>query len=230
MQPTSSPRLTPSILACVLFTAAYLAAATIAALVNGNGEFIFYILVMLLLVGLVSTVYLRVGLTAWLLWAMTVWGAAHMAGGLLPVPSSWPISGDIRVLYSWWIIPHGEGGGYLKYDHVVHAYGFGVTTWLCWQALRAAIAVRRPTFGLAVLVAAAGMGFGALNEVVEFIATLLVPETNVGGYLNTGYDLVANLVGCTFAATLLYLWPASRSAGAMSETPRRQDVIVPRSD
>ena len=47
------------------------------------------------------------------------------------------------------------------------------------------------------------MGFGALNEVVEFAATLSVPETNVGGYVNTGWDLVSNLVGCITAAILI---------------------------
>ena len=50
---------------------------------------------------------------------------------------------------------------------------------------------------------AAGSGFGALNEVVEFIAVLTIPETNVGGYENTGWDLVANLVGATVAAVLI---------------------------
>jgi hypothetical protein len=36
-----------------------------------------------------------------------------------------------------------------------------------------------------------------------FAAVLLVPETNVGGYINTGWDLVANLAGCIFAAVLI---------------------------
>jgi hypothetical protein len=48
------------------------------------------------------------------------------------------------------------------------------------------------------------MGFGAANEVVEFIATITLPGTNVGGYENTGWDLVANLVGCLLAA--LSIW------------------------
>ena len=62
-----------------------------------------------------------------------------------------------------------------------------------------------PTLGLMVLSASAALGFGALNEVVEFVATLLVPETNVGGYRNTGWDLVSNLSGATIAATLIWL-------------------------
>ena len=48
-----------------------------------------------------------------------------------------------------------------------------------------------------------GMGLGALNEIIEFIAVLIIPETNVGGYVNTGWDLVANLTGCLFAGILI---------------------------
>jgi hypothetical protein len=55
------------------------------------------------------------------------------------------------------------------------------------------------------LCAAAGMGFGALNEVIEFIAVLTLPNTNVGGYENTGWDLVANLVGTIIAALVIRL-------------------------
>jgi hypothetical protein len=199
------------------FTAAYLAAATAAALAIGNREFVFYIVVLVLLVGVIWLVHRGIGLTTTTLWALSAWGLAHMAGGLVGVPESWPINGDIRVLYSLWLIPDR-----LKYDQVVHAYGFGVATWVCWQGLRAAIRQRggdaQPTFGLMVLAATAGMGLGALNEVVEFAATLLVPETNVGGYLNTGWDLVANATGSTVAA--LTIWLHAARAGAEAPTAR----------
>ena len=63
-----------------------------------------------------------------------------------------------------------------------------MTTVPCWEALRSIVAgcsgrplVRvRPTLGMLILCGAPSMGFGALNEVVEFQATMLVPETNVG--------------------------------------------------
>ncbi|MFY7874520.1 MAG: hypothetical protein ACOVQM_03685, partial [Pirellula sp.] len=48
-----------------------------------------------------------------------------------------------------------------------------------------------------------GMGFGALNEVIEFIAVLTIPNTNVGGYENTGWDLVFNLIGCLTASIMI---------------------------
>ena len=113
-----------------------------------------------------------------------------MAGGLLPVGDS--------VLYNFWLIPER-----LKYDQVVHALGFGLTTWVCWEAMRPSLREMRPRTGPLVLCAAAGCGFGAFNEVVEFIAVLTIPNTNVGGYENTGWDLIANLVGSVSAALLI---------------------------
>ena len=196
------------------FTGSYLLAALAVALTRGNLEFLFYIVVMLLLIGVVWAVHRQVGLSGGALWGLSLWGLAHMAGGLLVVPEGWPVDATSRVLYTLWLIPER-----LKYDQVVHAYGFAITTWVCWQGLRAALESRgahvRPTVGLLVLCATAGMGFGALNEVVEFVATLMVPETNVGGYRNTGWDLVANLTGATVAVTLIRArWSARRGDAA----------------
>ena len=192
-----------------VFTLCYLMPATVFAGVRGNHEFLLYIAVLFVLGGVVWELHRRINLAQVSLWALSIWGLAHMLGGLLPVPENWPINGEIRVLYSLWLVP-----GYLKYDQVVHAFGFGVTTWVCWQGLKAAFVSRgvvvRPTLGLLTLAAAAGMGFGAMNEVVEFAATLLVPETNVGGYLNTGWDLVSNLVGVVVAAVLIYFCERSK--------------------
>jgi hypothetical protein len=187
------------LLPILAFTSLYLVAAIAVAIGLGNQEFLLYIVVMAVLILVVWLVHRSVSLSLPVLWALSVWGLAHMAGGLIPLPADWPIDGTIRVLYSWWLIPD-----LLKYDQIVHVYGFGVATWVCWQGIRAAIRSRGgeavPTLGLMVLAATAGMGLGALNEVVEFAVTLLVPETNVGGYINTGWDLVANAIGAVGAA------------------------------
>lgn len=200
MNDQPSPRLLP----LAVFNALYMIAAVAVSMAQGNKEFVFYIVVMLVLIAAVTLVHRAVSLTTAMLWALSLWGLAHMAGGLVPLPKGWPYNGDQAVLYSWWIIPQK-----LKYDQIVHAYGFGVTTWLCWHSLRSVMrsysVELKPTFGLMVLSAAAGIGFGALNEVVEFIAVLTIPNTNVGGYENTGWDLVANLVGATLAAVIIRL-------------------------
>ena len=194
------------------FTLAYLLIATVGALASGNSEFVFYIVVMVILVALVGVVHVHIGLPESAPWALRIWGLAHIAGGLIPVPADWPTHGPNHVLYSLWLIPER-----LKYDQVVHAYGFGVTTWICWLGLQSTLSGAgidpAPTAGRLVLAWAAGQGFGALNEVIEFAATLMVPNTNVGGYLNTGWDLVSNLVGATLAVLIIWFsyrrsWPA----------------------
>jgi hypothetical protein len=199
----------PGLWAAVAFTGAYLLAASIAAWASGNTEFVFYLVVMVILVGLLGVVHARIDVPTGLVWALAVWGALHMAGGLVPVPEHWPIGGDQAVVYSWWLIPHAgmhgaNSTGWLKYDQLVHAYGFAITAWLCWVGLRAiAGPTLRPTFGALLIVVAASCGFGAMNEIVEFAATMISPSTNVGGYVNTGWDLVFNLAGAIIAAGVI---------------------------
>jgi putative membrane protein len=48
-----------------------------------------------------------------------------------------------------------------------------------------------------------GSGLGAINEVLEFLAVVSVPDTNVGGYENTALDLVCNLLGALLAVIFL---------------------------
>lgn len=189
-----------SIKPIAFFTLAYLAIASWFAVHLRNWEFVFYIGVVVALGVLVLAVHRRVGLSRGALWCLSAWGLLHMIGGLLATPAGWPVNGDQHVFYSLWIIP-----SVLKYDHVVHAYGFGVCTWICWQALRSAAPALRPTAGLLLLCALAGMGLGAANEIVEFVATLLIPRTNVGGYANTGWDLVSNMAGALAAAVIIRL-------------------------
>lgn len=189
----------------VIFTGLYLLASVWGAILTGNREFVFYLVVMLLLILGVGAVHRRVGFSRGVLWALSLWGLAHMAGGLLPVPSAWAIDGGQAVLYSLWIIPDR-----LKFDQVVHAYGFGTTTLVCWQGLQFILRAQtgrprvHPTAGMLTLCAASGMGFGACNEVVEFVAKLLIPNTNVGGYENTGWDLVSNLVGAIAGSAIIW--------------------------
>ena len=187
----------------VAFTLAYVAGSVPLALRSGNDEFVFYIIVLLVLAALVGLVHLRVALHPACLVGLSLWGLLHMAGGLAPSP------GGEGVLYNWWLVPER-----LKYDQAVHAYGFGMATWTVWQAMRTRLADPRPSFGLMFCAACAGMGLGALNEVVEFVAVLTIPDTNVGGYENTGWDLVANLTGSFVAAAAIWFYGAGAEAAA----------------
>ncbi len=188
----------------ILVAALYLVVAITAAVTQQNWEFLkIYIPFFIVIAGVVALMHSRVNFSKTLLWSLTLWGALHLAGGLVRIPDGWSFHGDHQVLYSWWVI-----GQWLKYDHVVHVFGFGSCTWLSWEALRASIQYRLgrklyPSMGMIFLCIFAGMGLGAMNEIIEFIAVLSIPNTNVGGYFNTGWDLVANLAGCLIAGVLI---------------------------
>lgn len=186
----------------VAFTSVYLLASLARLVTSPNAEFAFYLAVTLLLAGLVLLLHRRIDLHIGTLWGLAVWGLAHMAGGLVYLPHDWPIGGETHVLYNLWLIEDR-----LKYDQLVHAFGFGLVTWIAWQGLTHAFAERgataRPTWGLLLISVCVGMGAGAMNEVVEFAAFQTLPETNVGEYENTGWDLVSNLIGSVVAALLI---------------------------
>jgi putative membrane protein len=122
-----------------------------------------------------------------------------MAGGGVPV-------GD-GVLYGLVVVPLGGSGElvFLKYDQLVHAYGFGVTAWVLRHLLLRHFPATRGTWTLAVYPVLASMGLGSLNEMIEFSSTLAAEETGVGGYVNNALDLVFNAAGAVIAVALCTL-------------------------
>ena len=177
-----------------LFTAAYVLAFTAWFLIRGNFEFVVYVLTMLVLITLVGRSLRSAEYPGSMLWALSFWGLLHMAGGGVPIGET--------VLYSAQVVPITSESGemtLLKYDQIVHAYGFGVTAWVLWHLMRRHYPALAGTKTILVYPALGAMGLGAINEIVEFIAVLSVPETNVGGYLNTALDLVFNAVGAVVA-------------------------------
>jgi len=165
--------------------------------IAGRPSTLLYAGSVLLLGVIVAFVDSRVGFSDGVLWGLALWAVLHLAGGLIPVGRG--------VLYNSKV-----GLEPFHYDRLVHAFGFGLATVACWQALRRHLGPGQPvTGGLAVLIGFMGMGVGAINEVVEFGLSRAF-STNVGGYLNTGWDLVFDLIGCTIAAA----WVAIRASRA----------------
>jgi hypothetical protein len=183
----------------LVFTLAYVAGFSAWFLLRGNFEFVIYVATMLGLIALVGYNLRLADMPLAMLWALTFWGLAHMAGGSVPVDGS--------VLYNWQIIPMTGTGEMrlLKYDQVVHAYGFGVTAWVLWHLLVRHYPTSRHSWTAYVFPALAAMGLGSVNEIIEFTAVLLVPDTNVGGYYNTALDLVFNASGAVIAMGLVGL-------------------------
>jgi len=203
----------------LIVTGIYLFIAAISIIVSGNTEFMIYLAVMALIITAMFKVHHRAGLSVTVLWLCSLWGLMHMVGGLVPIPEGWHDEDVSSVVYNWRIIPDS-----LKYDQVVHGYGVALTTWICWQVLSRRVRGHDgkalwPTPGMLALCATAGMGFGALNEVVEFVANLILPRTNIGGYINTGWDLVANLVGAVVVAVTIHFVARHRLAKGELEKP-----------
>jgi uncharacterized membrane protein YjdF len=174
------------------FTAIYMTVSGLNAWLTGNSEFIFYLLLLLVMGTITLIIHRRVQFPLILLWALSVWGLLHMMGGLYVLRKT------DDVLYNFWLI-----SGILRYDQLIHAYGFGIATWACWLCLKAIQPALKPTIGPLSLALFAGLGLGAMNETVEFFATLLISETNVGDYANVGWDLVFNLFGGLIAVAII---------------------------
>lgn len=194
-----TPLLTPGRIAVALFTALYIIVASVWFLSQGNYEFVAYIVSMLVFIGIVAGTLRTSHLSDTALWLLSIWGLLHMLGGGVRI-------GD-HVLYAQVLYPFQVDGDFtiLKYDQVVHAFGFGAAAFALHSVVvRFAPTMRR--FGRIMLPALAAMGLSVVNELIEFAAVLLLPNTWVGGYYNLSLDLVANTLGAFGAVILIELW------------------------
>ncbi len=167
------------------FTGLYIIAFALYAVASGNIEFLFYVSIVVIVFVLLLKKQSSFNLPKDTLWGLSIWGLLHMMGGNIPVNDS--------VLYNLWLIPD-----LLKYDQFVHLFGFAVATLLGFDLLKPMLGAinRQRLFFLLVMI---GLGLGATNEIIEFVAVLTIPETNVGGYYNTSWDLVFDLYGAILA-------------------------------
>lgn len=192
------------------FVILYMLILSVLALRQGNTEFLMYALVMVVFITTTIFLHLRIRFSPTVLWLLAIWGFLHMLGGTVPIdpqftdsfraatnPDDQPTS---AVLYSLRYFPNLP-----RYDQFIHTFGFFSATLGCFEAVRTLLNARK-SVPLAIIAALMGIGLGALNEVIEFFAVLTMPDTNVGGYTNTAWDLVANTIGASLAA----VWSLTR--------------------
>ena len=177
--------------------AIYFAGFLTLGIITSNPQVPYYAVFMMGTLGAVLLWDTRRNLSTLSLGGLALWGGLHLAGGMVPI-------GDDQVLYNLWLLP------FVRFDHVVHAVGFGFSGLAFSDALGP-----RPSLALV-----GGLGFGALNEMVEFLITRIVPDTNIGGFENTGWDLVANTVGAVIAA----VWVATRPGTKNGSKGKEHDM------
>lgn len=142
-------------------------------------------------VGVIVARARRAALPPWLATALAVLTVAHLAGGLVRVGA------DVLYNASLW-------GALLRYDHFVHASGVLIGTLTIWTLVLAPLVAVEHRGQAAIAVAVlGGLGLGALNETIEFLSTTAHGGAHVGGYTNTGWDLVSNVVGAGVAGVLV---------------------------
>jgi uncharacterized membrane protein YjdF len=176
-------------------------------ILNRNFEFLWYVLVLVAFFVLLLVTRRKSGFTPTILWGLSLWGFLHMAGGGIKVGTS--------VLYALPLIHIADIGDtmILKYDQVVHFFGFAVATLVVHHLLKRYLSPQTNWKVVYPIIIAAGMGLGALNEIVEFAAVLAAENTGVGGYYNTALDLVFNALGALAAVVFIYfLRESKRSA------------------
>jgi hypothetical protein len=83
---------------------------------------------------------------------------------------------------------------------VVHTFGFAAATLTMFDLLRPLLKENLQHFiALSVVVVMAGLGVGAFNEIVEALVAAAIPQSGVGGYVNTALDLIADFIGAILA-------------------------------
>ncbi|MEN7982186.1 MAG: DUF2238 domain-containing protein [Nanoarchaeota archaeon] len=176
-----------------ILTLIYLLVFTFIFLSRKNYEFIIYVGVVVFFFSLILFTNKKVNYPNSVLWGLSFWGFLHMSGGGVLFKNG-------NRLYELILINISETYFILKYDQFVHIVGFFVATLVIYVLLKPLLKSNwKKWTSLSIVVIMAGFGLGALNEVIEFIATVITPETGVGGYINTSLDLISNLIGAIFA-------------------------------
>ena len=155
-----------NVIALIIFTIIFLS--------RKNYEFLIYVGVIIFFLALILLTNKKVDYPNVVLWGLTVWALLHMSGGGLFVGE--------KKLYELILIPiFGEPYNIFRYDQFVHIIGFGVATLAMFYVLKPILKNNLKKFvALSIIVVMAGLGVGALNEIIEFIAKLSLPETGVG--------------------------------------------------
>ena len=165
--------------------------------VTSNYEFVAYAGTIALVTGLLFGTLRITGFSNGIVLGITLWSLMHMLGGSIMTSDG--------VLYAYRIIPILDGGGdfyILKFDQFVHAYLYGVVGLMFLHLIRETVGVSTHRIFIGVVAIFAAAGFSIINEIVEFIAVVQLPETGVGGYHNTVLDMMFNLFGAFIAVSI----------------------------
>lgn len=193
---TIRENLSPARLLILGFTCLYTLSAGFYFSSIGNAEFMGYIAVIIFLIVIGGCVLTHQCVPSWLFFMLSLVGLLHLLGAAVPV------QGDILYNYVPFPIENPSGLTFIKFDQIVHTYGSAVAALLMYYFLK-----RDTSFhglGIAVFSILGASGIGAFNEIIEFMAKMTIPNTDVGGYYNTAVDLCVNAVGAILGTIVAF--------------------------
>jgi len=175
------------------FTISYLLIFTVIAFLRRNYEFLYYIMILIMVWIVIGLYRKKLYLTNQILVGLTLVGLLHLLGGFLFVKG-------VR-LYDVLLF---EG---FKYDNLIHMLATFTITFVMFNLFDPHLdpKIKHDKFLFSMVLVSLASGFGALNEILEFIAVIYLDAANeVGGYANNARDLVFNLLGAILACT--WVW------------------------
>lgn len=210
------PAFTKRRVALIAFTVLYAAGFYLWYVVQGNHEFVWYLLEFLCFI-VIAAVVLKFfpGFPDSLLALISLAGLLHVIGGL-------DLEGQ-RV-YGMHLLALYDGGtpdAYIfKYDQLIHMMGFGIAA-LAFRALLVQFAPTIHALPRNIVAVLAAMGLGALNEVSEFAAILMFHRTGVGGYYDVSLDLIFNMLGALLFVLIAAALERIKSQGPLASSTGR---------
>lgn len=167
-------------------------------LLKRNYEFMIYVGAIIVCLALIFVSFFRTTYSYATLTGLTIWSLMHMAGGAFYI-------NGVR-LYDLILLPLSQTYPILRYDQLVHTFGFAAATLTMFDLLRPLLKENLQHFiALSIVVVMAGLGVGAFNEIIEALVAATIPQSGVGGYVNTALDLIADFIGAILAFAFIKL-------------------------
>ena len=193
-----SGKIRPGHIILLVINIALLIAFGTSFLLKRNYEFMIYVGAIIICLALIFVSFFRITYSYATLTGLTIWSLMHMAGGAFYI-------NGVR-LYDLILLPLSQTYPILRYDQLVHTFGFAAATLTMFDLLRPLLKENLQHFiALSIVVVMAGLGVGAFNEIIEALVAATIPQSGVGGYVNTALDLIADFIGAILAFAFIKL-------------------------
>jgi len=176
-----------------IFTVTYLILFGILSLNRANYEFIFYYALMVVVLSYIFFSYRDFEFSLPFFIGFSIIGLLHVLGANIFIDG-------LRLYDHVFLI--------FRYDNFVHFTSTIIASIIAYNMLYPHFADRYTAYPVrySYLIVAVALGMGAIVEIMEFSAVILVNAQGVGDYFNNAWDLVYNFLGAITGAVIIYLF------------------------